>query len=413
MSEKVRVFITGYGAVSTIGPAEEGKDFFDALLAGADASGCGRRSLTERRIEELDPDRFIPDDVSRRMDRFSQLAYLAVKWAMRRARFEVQPEDGDRTGLVLNTCFGPLASTVGYLEKVIRDGPKTAKAALFPNTVYNAFSGRITIDCGILGSNTTVSGYNPICYGLDMIRDGLDDVVLVGGCDELVETITEGFRLGGYLPPVPTDQDDEDGVPCTGTNRSSVPLGEGAAALVLESEEHARSRGATLLAEVGDYGLTSSFGGFREVFPADSDGIERAMLQALDLSGLPASRVDVVSSSANGAARLDSAEREAIARVFGDGSRPRVCDVKSAVGETLGAAAAFSTILAVGALDRGRLPAHWGLPPGLLSERYVAGLAVHEAVDVALVNNVELGGSITSLVLLQAGDETRGGVAWI
>lgn len=350
-----------------------------------------------RTIPDFDPTETVPEKVSRRMDRFTLLAFVAVKQALHSAGLEIRPEARERTGLIFNTCYGPFDSTRRYLIKLIRDGAKKAPAAVFPNTVHNAFTGLITMDLKALGTNSTVSGLNPLCYGLDMIREGRDDVMIVGGCDELIGVITDGFERAEYLQ-TPAPDDPEASV--FDLSHNSFALGEGAAVLVLESEASARVRGARVLAEVLDYGMTNTLAGAADAFPADAEGIEMAMLQALKRSGVDPAEVAFVSATSNGLPHVARAERAALDRVFGvDDDGPRIGSIKGALGETLGAAAAFSALLAIEVLESGSVPATWGLPPGQLPPRFVAGESLPIEGEVALVNSLELGGTVTSLAL--------------
>ncbi len=372
MNGMKRVFVTGCGEVSRLHPGGSAGGFFGALLGAPRAGGALRP------VHGFSAEGVIPDRVARRMDRFTQLGYVAVHKALEHAALDLESAGRDRAGIILNTCYGPLDTTVGYLQKVLRQGPKTAPAAVFPNTVYNAFTGQITIALRIYGTNSTVSGHNPIAYGLDMIRQGYDDVMIVGGCEELAPAIVRGFRQWQYLPP----EGEETG--------GGLALGEGAAVLVLESEESARRRGARLLAKVGDYGMASASCEVNEVFPADAECLAEAMRQALERSGAAPAEVGLVSSAANGLEGHDRAEAEALSSLFPDGPPP-LASAKGVLGETLGAASTFALLLAVGAVAEDRFPS-WG-----------GGSPEARRVGAALVNNVELGGGVSSILVKKCG----------
>lgn len=348
-----RVFVTGYGAVSPLDTADGFPPIGDAVARPPAGD--------ERPLTDFEPERTIPANNARRMDRFTQIAYVAVQRALDRANLDtttLAEAERERVGIVLNTCYGPFDSTTGYLEKVLREGAKKAPAAVFPNTVYNAFTGKITIDLAVYGTNSTVSGSNPLIYGFDMIRQGHDDVMIVGGCEELSPKITRGFRATGYL------------------GEQGFVLGEGAAVLVLESETMARRRGVEPLAEIVDYGLTQGIGEIDEAFPSDEEGQRVAMGQALERAGATPAEIGFVSTSANGHAGLDAIETHALAGFFGD-ARPEIASAKRFVGETFGAAAGFGAILAIEAVRR-------------------------EPHRLALANNVEYGGSFASVLVRRA-----------
>lgn len=350
MSDRERIYLTGFGTVSTLGASPDSPEFPHALAA-APAGAPG-----PRRIADFAPERFIPEDEARRMDRFTQLGYAAVQRALEHSGLLVVPENRERIGIILATCFGPLDSTVGFLSKVIRDGAKKAPAAVFPNTVYNAFTGKITIGFGFHGTNSTVSGCNALTYGVEMIRAGLDDAMVVGGCEELAPTIVRGFERGGF--------------------EADLALGEGAAALVIERESFARARGARLLAEVLDYGVANGIGAVCAPFPVDAEALTWAMSQALERSGVDPAAVTHVSTAANGLPTLDAAEAQALANVFGDRQPERTAS-KRVLGETLGAAGGFAAIAGAGALAAG-------------------------GRGLALVNAVDFGGSVSSILFAPA-----------
>jgi 3-oxoacyl-[acyl-carrier-protein] synthase II len=363
--ENGRVVVTGFGAVSRLENGSPVGDLRSYCRAAASGHATSAAAPEHRTVGEFHPGRVIPENVLRRMNRFTQMAMVATYRALERAQLEITPERAERVGLVFNTCFGPFDSTRSYILKVIRDGAKKASASVFPNTVHNAFTGLITMDLKALGSNSTVSGYNAVCYGLDLIRNGYDDAVIVGGCDELIEPIILAF---------------EEAQMGKGDARRMV-LGEGAAVLVLESAEFAAARGATALAEILDYGMSSAPGVGTSAFACDSDALEHAMRQALQRSGLQPADIDAVSTCANGSDGLERAEEGALRSVFGASGGIPLVNMKCAVGETLGAAAPFGSMLGVALLD----------------ER------ARETTRHVMVNNVELGGTITSMVMSRVG----------
>ena len=394
MAGKRRVFITGYGSVTRLHSGSElVKQLCERSIAAADAE----LPFTYP-IGEVDADLYGNGKFTRRMDRFALLAHLAVKHALCHADVNLEKLDRERAGVVMNTCYGPLDSTRRYITKLIREGARKVPAAVFPNTVHNAFTGLITIDLSVHGTNSTVSGYNPILYGVDMIRGGSDDLMIVGGCDELLNAIEIAFSAVGLLDARRTTA--IRGMGGFASDVNSLVLGEGAAALVLEGEECVEARGGKALAEIVDYGMANSLSDtFGAAFPADARAVEFAMVQALRRGEVDAGDIGLVCASCNGLPTLARAETQAIDRVFGSSDRPLISNAKSALGETLGAAAALSTMVAVDALSQGVAPPIWGLAPSNLPRRYVAGSPAPVTSALALVNSVELGGGTTSLLV--------------
>jgi 3-oxoacyl-(acyl-carrier-protein) synthase len=371
VSEEIRrVVVTGYGTVSSASRGGGG-DFLDELAA------AGREGEAARQVPDFQPAGLIDEGALRRMDRFTQLSLVATLKALRQAGLGADAESRDRVGLVFNTVFAHFDSTRTYMTKLIRDGVKKVSASVFPNTVHNAFSGLITMELKVYGSNSTVTGYNPIAYGVDLIRNGRDDAVIVGGSDELIPAVAAAFGCADFL---------EDGRPFV--------LGEGAAVLILESEEFARRRGAAPLAEVLDYGMSYAPGSARQPFTSSADALERAMRQSLELSRLDAAEVDVVSACGNGLPALDAAEKEAVRGLFGGAARPAVAAVKPILGETFGASSVLSGVLGVSLLQRGAVPACVDATPAFFfADAPAARVPGHVAV-----NSVELGGTCTSVV---------------
>jgi len=393
MNQPQRIFITGYGSVNCLG-ADTLSERMAAPAAGEPAQRPGSHPIAAIEFGEYDDPR-----VTRRMDRFTQMAYLAVRKALARAGVDMAALPADRVGMIMNTCYGPLDSTRRYISKLIVGGPKKVPAAVFPNTVHNAFTGLITMEIAAHGTNSTVSGQNPICYGLDMIRQGFDDLLIVGGCDELISTLESGFTAAG----LDCAADAGGGPGIYDRDRNVFALGEGAAVLVIESEASMRARGAQPLAEVLDYGMANGLQGeAANAFPADAGTIAHVMRQALARSGVAPEQVGLVSGAGNGLTRLAQAEMDALGTLFGGAGAPLVSNVKSVLGETLGAAAVFSAIFALECLEQGSVAPMPGLVEGCLPGRYVAATARAAELDVALVNAVELGGTITSLALRKA-----------
>jgi 3-oxoacyl-[acyl-carrier-protein] synthase II len=244
-----------------------------------------------------------------------------------------------------------------------------------------------------------VSGNNPICYALDMIRQGRDDIMIVGGCDELIDVIGAGFSH------CDASSGQRSGASIFDRDIDSMRLGEGAAALVLESEESARARGARILAEVLDYGMANGVGDIVDAFPSDAEGFAFAMNQALELSNATPAQVGYVASAANGLREITVAENDALEQVFAGAGQPLISSARALLGETLGAASTFAAIGAVEVLQRGQVHATFELQPGVLPPQHVAGYAREAAVDLLLVNAVELAGNITSLVLARAPEQ--------
>ncbi len=382
-----RIFVTGHGSVSPLDnsfPAET--DFYDELLeTSLLADDCAQPT---RPIRELHADRYIAHDQLRRVDRLTQMAMISAQKALASAQFSIDRQNEERTGIIFNNCFGPLQSTETYVSKLIREGSKRAPAGLFPYTVVSVLTGLVTMKTKALGTNSTVSGSNSVCYGLDAIRQGTDDVMLVGGCDEITSSLTSWFRHAGYFGTV-SDAGQSDSV----TPRSSFLFGEGAATLVLEESESMQRRGSQPRAEVLDYGCVHPL---RSPHPyhLTPESIEAAMLKALSCSGVQPRQIGLIVSGANGLPQLNHAEDAAVAKLFCNSQPPPAIRVKDYIGETLGSSGVFAVIAAAEALHRRKVP-------GEASHERAANSFTLGALDAeyALVNCYEFGGNINSIVV--------------
>lgn len=367
---KRRIFITGYGATSILDQVSPRGDFL-AQLFSADA--CWPATLsTIRRVHD---GTFLPltdDRQFRRADRFSKMALAASQKALDSAGFAVTPWNQDRTGMIFNTCFGPLQTTETYMQKFIENGARLAPPALFPYTVLNAFTGLVAIATKAVGSNSTICGASSLCYGIDVMRQNKDDAMLVGGCEELTHSIIGRF----------TDCSQNG---CVAERPDDMVLGEGAAMLLLESQESTKTRKRVPLAEVLDYGSTNAINYSRGPYAIDSSVIERAMWQAIERSQVSPDEIGLFATAANGTPGLAEAEDHAFSRVFGHRAEMARIDTKKVLGETFGASEAFSLIAAACLLASKDQPQSSSAP--------VRGKRL------AMVNCYEFGGNVDSIIL--------------
>ena len=344
-------------------------------------------------VGEVHADRYIPEGQLRRLDRLCQMAMVASRKGLESARLAIEPKNAERSGIVFNNDFGPLQSTETYISKFIREGVKKAPAGLFPYTVVSVLTGLVTMNAKALGTNSTVSGTSAVCYGLDAIRQGTDEVMLVGGCEEITSSLASWFRHMGYFDAWAESAT----TGCGDVSMANFPfvLGEGAAALVLEESTSAQNRGAQPLAEVIDYGCAHPLRSPHPYFIAP-EYIEAAMRKALANSGIAREQIRLVVSGANGLQQLNEAEDAALRKVLPGRDLPPAIHVKQSIGETLGAAGVFSVIVAAEALHRRTLPAAFTRHGGasLTTSKTVATDA-----EYALVNCYEFGGNINSIVV--------------
>lgn len=375
-----RPVITGYGCVAP--PLRSQGDGIPAALL-ADAAFQLRGEYEPGFIRNFHPEKYIAETQLRRFDRFSQMATTAAKKAIQSAQLNITAEIADRAGVIMSTCFGPFQTITKYMTTLADHGIKRAPAGLYPFTVYNAFTGLLTCEIKALGTNSTLSNCSSFACGVNAIEQGTDDIMIVGGCDELSPEILHTLSMS------PSDHRNK----MLDTNTAGgLVLSEGAAVVVLEEISFSHARSAHVLAEVVSYGFVNSITDSRIPYDdIDMHSIETAMRQALALGNLRPSDVDIVMCGANGSPNLESCEANAVRIVFSDDEMPRIFNAKHFIGETMGAASTFSIIIA--ALN---LEALCTAPETAASTGW----------RYALVNCYEMGGNTVSVLLRASNQKT-------
>lgn len=354
MSE--HICITGIGVVSSIGIGKE--EFLSSLKTGR--SGIEEikafdtyfsRSKKGAMVQNFHPKDFIPAGKIRRLDRASQFAIAASKLALADARFSVTKEISSRIGVVLGSGFCGLSSSEAFHRNQILKGFLDLNPMLFPNTVPNAASSHVSIELGIQGVNCTlVQSYctaeAAILFAFDQIQSGRADLILTGGVDELSEFLFRGFS---DLHLLATDEGHGERSCPYDRMRNGLVLGEGSGILVIESEAHARSRGAKIYGYILGYSLV---GGSSE--DDEEGGIERSI--KLTLKGWEHISIDYISGAGNSSKNVDTLEARGIKKAF-PFQHPQlpVSSVKSMLGEAI-ASGGLRMVANVLSLEYGFIP---------------------------------------------------------
>lgn len=300
------------------------------------------RTPDSARIEHLGYDGYFPDGPpAKKMDRAGKFACCSALQALHNAGFEQLP-DPDRTGLAAGTAFGVAESCVGYHTRLVSDGPDFMNPAVFPNTAHNVPAGEAAIRLGIRGPFVTfasglIAGHDALIAGTRMILAGKADMVIAGGFDRWIPELEKALTDLRALPP-------------RGSSEPGLVPAEAACFLVLESEAHARRRGALPLTSILGYGLASDPIAAGSVHPRGR-ALTVAASQALRRAGVD--RPAGLCLGVQGSRRYDTAIRAAYDRLFDGiaGPLPSLSP-KNALGETFGAAGP----LAVAALLSGAGP---------------------------------------------------------
>jgi 3-oxoacyl-[acyl-carrier-protein] synthase II len=317
--------ITGTGAVCPLG--RSAREFARRLFAGesavrplTDEERDGLQATHVARCDGFSPQPEISPMKARRFDRGSQFAIIACGQAIAEAGYHVS-EDPERIGIALGTGSAGAGALTEFLRVLLTESPEAAPPFHFPNTVANAPASQVSIELKLLGPNVTItqkdpSALNALLFSSIALASGRARAMLAGGVDEWNPHYAMGFDRVGALRGE--------------RRRSGIVQGEGGFAVLLETEENARRRGATPLAGVSGLAMAGvPSEPYR--FTPDPRAIERTVRGALEDAGVRAREIDLVLTSRNGVIEMDRAEAEVLEAVFG--GPPRTVSVKNAIGE--------------------------------------------------------------------------------
>lgn len=365
MTATRRVVVTGLGATTPVGGTVA--ETWDAILAGR----SGARPMTYEWVEKYElPVTFAatikvpPGDVltkveTRRLDPSAQYAMIASREAWADAGSpEVEPE---RLGVAIGTGIGGIWTLLDQWDNLREKGPRRVFPLAVPMLMANSPAGNVSLELGArAGAHSTVSacasGAEAMGFALEMIRSGRADVVVAGGTEAAVHPLPfAGFAAMQALSK--RNDDPERASRPYDTGRDGFVLGEGAAVIVLESEEHAKARGARIYAELAGVGMSADSHHIAAPEP-EGAGASRAMVEAVERADLTPADIVHVNAHATSTPVGDVAESNAIRRAFGDAADGMpVSATKSMTGHLLGAAGALEGVLTILALHHRVAPA--------------------------------------------------------
>ena len=405
-----RVVITGLGAVTPVG--NDVPSAWRALLAGQsgvgtitrfDASAMPIRIAGEVKGFALDP--AIDAREARRMPLYVKYALNAVLEATRAAQLDMEREDREQVGVIYGTGSGGL-DLIFENHDVYRDkGHRRVSPTLIANMIPDSASGYIAIQLGAQGPNMCVTaacstGGHNVGEAFETVRRGDAEVVITGSSEApIFPTIVASFtNMRGLAGD---NERPERACKPFDARRDGFILSEGAAALVLESLDHALARGAPIVAELIGYGNSADA---LDMVAADETGAgaARAMKMALRKAGIAPEAVGYINAHGTGTPLNDSAETQAIKTVFGPHARQlAVSSTKSMIGHLMGAAGSVEALIAALVVRDGRIPPTINLeqPDPACDLDYVPNAAREARVDVALSNSIGLGGHNSALIL--------------
>jgi 3-oxoacyl-[acyl-carrier-protein] synthase II len=404
------VVVTGVGLQTPAGVGLE--QFWSTLLDGRSVAATIRRfdpsPLSVRfgcEINDFDPVPYLGPKESRRVDRAAQLGYAASADAF--ADAGDPGVDPARGGVIAGTGIGGLITLEDQVKIYMEKGPDRVSPFFVPMMMANATAGIIGIHLGWMGPNLCITtacaaGANAIGEGVRLIRDELADAVMAGGteCAITPPAVAAFARMGALsrrndepeLASRPFDAD-----------RDGFVMGEGAGMVVLERADRAAARGARIYGEIAGYGTNSD--AFHITAPSQGGAGAAACMQlAIDDAGLTAGDIGHINAHGTSTELNDSAEAEAIRKVFGDAAPP-VTSTKGVTGHLVGAAGAIEAIAALQGARTGIVPPtanHHRLGDDIAEIDVVHGEPRSVPVGPALSNSFGFGGHNAALVLVPA-----------
>lgn len=410
--ENRRVVVTGIGAVSPLG--NDANSTWESMKAGRSGIGLIESMDTTEysvkiagEVRGFDHTQYFtnPKD-ARRMDRYAHLSIAAAQMALSESGLIETEVDRDRIGVMLGSGIGGLGTLENNHTALMKRGPGRVSPFTIPMMISNIASGVFSIEHGFGGPNMAIvtacaTANHSIGEAWRMIKFGDADAFLAGGSEAAI--LPMGLAGFGNMRALSTRNDD----PTVASRpfdvgRDGFVMGEGAGVLVIEELEHAKKRGATILAELTGYGLSADAYHLTSPHP-EGLGAARCMDMALKHAGLNAEDVQYVNAHGTSTPQGDVCETKAIKKTFGNWSKEGlvVSSTKSMTGHLLGAAGGVEILACINAIRDGVIPPTINLenqdPECDLD--YCANTAREIEVKAALSNSFGFGGHNASLLV--------------
>ncbi len=404
-----RVVVTGVGLLCSLGLTTE--ESWNGILAGK----SGTRTITQfdtqdfptkiaAEVQGFDPRQYLDSKDVKRMARFMQFAIAASDMAMLQSGLKITCCSAERVGVCVGSGVGGLEILEREHSKLLGRGPGRISAFLIPSMIVNLASGFISLRTGARGPNLAsatacATGTHSIGDSHRLIQMGQVDAMICGASEAAITPLLVGGFSAMRALSTRNNCPEEASRPWD-KDRDGFVIGEGAGVLVLEEMEHARKRGANILAEVVGYAATADAFHFTSV-PRDGNGALRSMRNAIKDADIQPPEVQYVSAHATSTGVGDRAESAAIETLFGEHApKLAVSSTKSMTGHLLGAAGAFAAGVTVLALHHQVVPptANLSTPGDGCNLDYVPGSARPMPLQHAISNSFGFGGTNASLV---------------
>lgn len=410
-----RVVVTGLGIVSPVGNTVESawKNVVDGVSGIGPIDSFDTSLFTTRFggvVRDFDVESVMSAKEARKIDPFMHYGIAACSQALAHAGLEISDANRHRIGVTMGAGIGGIGTIENNHAKYYEaHQPRKISPFFVPGSIINMISGHVSIMHGITGPNLALvtactTATHSIGMAGRMIAYGDADAMLAGGA----EHATTPLGLGGFcsMRALSTRNDDPQAASRPwDRGRDGFVLSDGAGALLLEEYEHARARGAPILAELIGFGMSGDAHHITAP-PEDGEGARAAMAAALADAGVDLDSVGYINAHGTSTPLGDIAETLAIRRLFGDqADRLAVSSTKSTTGHLLGAAGGVEAVFTVMALRDQVIPPTINLddPDPRCDLDYVPGEARQARLEVALSNSFGFGGTNGTLVFRRAG----------
>ncbi|HEX4021487.1 MAG TPA: beta-ketoacyl-ACP synthase II [Acidobacteriaceae bacterium] len=406
-----RVVVTGLGLICGVG--NTAPEVWRNLLAGKsgmapitafDTTGFSVTFAAE--VKNFDPHNFIDKKEARKMGRFIHFAMAAAQEAMESSGLKITPENAERIGVHIGSGIGGFDVIEREHSAMLAGGPRKISPFFIPAAIVNLAAGQVSIRYGAKGPNeATATACTTSAHSIGnayrtVERDDAD-VMIAGGAEASITPM----GIGGFaaMRALSTRNDDPTHA-CRpfDKDRDGFVVGEGAGILILEELEHAKARGAKILAEIIGYGMSADAFHMTGMAP-EGEGCARAMKNAIRSAGIEPVQIDYVNAHATSTPLGDAMESKAMETVFGEHASNRtlkISSTKSMTGHLLGGAGGLEAGITILALQNQMVPptANLDHPDADCRLDYTPKKPVAAKIDLALSNSFGFGGTNGSLV---------------
>lgn len=408
---KKRIVVTGMGVVSCFG--NDVDTFYDNLLAGksgitpiSDFSCDDFPTKFAGSINQFDPGEYIDKKQARRIDKFISYAMVAGKKALENAGLypnSIDKLNKIRCGIIIGSGMGGMGVFTDGVLTVEEKGFRRLTPFFIPFIIPNMGGALLAMDVGFMGPNYSIStacatGNNAIIAGANHIRNGEADLIICGG----VEAAITPTGIAGFSACKALSQNNEEPTKASrpwDKGRDGFVMGEGAGTIILESLEHARARGATIIAEYLGGGLSCD--AYHMTEPrSDGDGVVLCIQKALEDAGISPDQINYINAHATSTPLGDMAEIMALKKVFKYPKRIKMNATKSMIGHCIGAAGGIEAIATIKAIQTGMVHPTINLdnPEEDVLDFDIPRKAEKHVVTAGLSNSFGFGGHNASLV---------------